>query len=137
MSCSWPGGGTHDDVESVVCAGTSIRCCWRLRRLCSPLIANFIYVLISFGWLSLATPPPGLPPRRIRHHTHSTSTQHQAASDQTSLDIYYLQHLQYLQLINTIITRISPCVSSARVDNSSALIEDTACMQCCSAAECQ
>ena len=35
----------------------------------SPLIANFIYVLISFGWLSRTTPPPSLPPRRIRHHT--------------------------------------------------------------------
>ena len=101
----------------------------------SPLIANFIYVLISFGWLSLATPPPGLPPRRIRHHTH----QHQHSTPGSfgpNLARYLLSTASAIFAINTI-NRISPCVSSARVDNSSALIGDTACMQCCSAAECQ
>ena len=71
--------------------------------------------------------PPATP-----HQTPHTQHQHSTpGSFGPNLARYLLSTAFAIFAINTIITGISPCVSSARVDNSSALIGDTACMQCC------
>ena len=91
------------------------------------------HLCVNKFWLveprhSTARPPAT--PHQTPHTQHHHST---PGSFGPNLARYLLSTASAIFAINTMITRISPCVSSARVDNSSALIGDTA-LPACSAA---